>query len=52
MRKGHTEYVPDQRLNTIKQQLAKHKRFKELTQEWMTLAIELCKIKTDQDKQG
>jgi hypothetical protein len=49
--KGHTEYVPQERLKMAKVQLANHKKFKELTQEWVTLAIELCKIKAAQDKQ-
>ena len=48
--KGRTEYVPQERLNAVKQQLANHKKFKDLTQKWVTLAIELCKIKVAQDK--
>jgi len=44
--KGHTEYVPPERLNDVKRQLANYRKFKDLTQEWVTLAIELCKLKT------
>ena len=50
--KGRTEYVPQERVKMVKEQLANHKRFKELTQEWVTLAIELCKIKAVHDKEA
>ena len=50
--KGRTEYVPQERIKSVKQQLANHKKFKELTQEWVTLAIELCKIKAEKEEQG
>ena len=48
--KGRTEYVPQERLKAVNGQLANHKKFKELTQEWVTLAIELCKIKATQEE--
>jgi hypothetical protein len=47
--KGRTEYVPQERIKAVKEQLANHKKFKDLTQEWVTLAIELCKIRTAQE---
>ena len=50
MGKGRTEYVPQERAKAVKAQLANHKKFKELSQEWVTLAIELCKLKATQDE--
>lgn len=41
--KGRTEYVPPERTREVKRQLANYKKFKELTNEWVGLAIELCK---------
>jgi hypothetical protein len=46
--KGHTEYVPPERLKEVKRQLDNYRKFKDLTQEWVTLAIELCKLKQKQ----
>jgi len=46
--KGHTEYIPQERRKEVKRQLASYRKFKDLTQEWVTLAIELCKLKTTQ----
>ena len=46
--KGHTEYVPPDRVHDVKRQIANHRTFKALTQEWVTLAIELCKLKHQQ----
>lgn len=43
--KGRTEYVPPERVRDVKRQLANYKKFKELTTEWVGLAIELCKLK-------
>jgi len=43
--KGHTEYVAPDRVQDVKRQIANYKKFKTLTQEWVTLAIELCKLK-------
>jgi hypothetical protein len=48
--KGRTEYVPQERLNTVRQQLANHNKFKDLVQEWVALAIEFCKLKATQDQ--
>lgn len=42
--KGHTEYVPPHRVRDVKRQLANYRKFRELTQEWVNLALELCKL--------
>ena len=44
--KGHTQYVPQENLHEVKRQLTNYRKFKDLTQEWVNLAIELCKLKT------
>ena len=44
--KGHTEYVPEEKRKEVKQQIATYKKFRKLTQEWIELGIELCKLKT------
>jgi len=49
--KGHTEYVPPERVKDVKWQIDNYRKFKDLTQEWVTLAIELCKLKTTQKDQ-
>jgi hypothetical protein len=50
--KGRTEYVPPARIKEVKRQIGNYRKFKELTQEWVTLAIELCKLKqTQEDKE-
>jgi len=50
--KGRTEYVPPKRVREVKRQLANYKKFKELTQEWVNLSIELCKLNySDTDKE-
>ena len=45
--KGRTEYVPPERVREVKRQIANYRKYKELTQEWVTLAIELCKIRAE-----
>lgn len=47
--KGRTEYVPPARVKEVKRQIENYRKFKELTQEWVTLAIELCKLKQTQE---
>lgn len=49
--KGRTEYVPPGRVREVRRQLASYKKFKQLTNEWVGLAMELCKIKQDEEKQ-
>jgi hypothetical protein len=43
--KGHTEYVPQARRKTVERQIANHRKFRALMQEWIDLEIELCKLK-------
>jgi hypothetical protein len=45
--KGHTEYVPPQRVKEVRRQLANYRKFRELTQEWVNLGIEPCKLRTE-----
>lgn len=44
--KGHTEYVPKKQRKEVVRQLANYRKFRDLTQEWVNLGIELCKLKT------
>jgi hypothetical protein len=44
--KGHTQYIPQERVKEVKRQMANYRKFRDLTQEWVNLAIELCKLKT------
>jgi hypothetical protein len=46
--RGRTEYVPPDKVREVKRQTANYRKFRELTQEWVTFAIELCKIKNEQ----
>ena len=48
--KGRTEYVPPARVKEVKRQIDNYGKFKELTQEWVTLALELCKLKQAQEE--
>jgi hypothetical protein len=48
--KGHTQYIPQERVKEVQGQLANYRKFRELTQEWVTLAIELCKLKAAQEE--
>jgi hypothetical protein len=50
--KGHTEYVPPEAEELIAAQLVTYKRFKALTQEWAGLAIELSRIKVQEQLLG
>ena len=43
--KGHTEYIPPERVKEVKKQIENYHKFKDLTKEWVSLAIELCKLK-------
>ena len=43
--KGHTEYVPEARRKEVAGQTANYKKFRKLTQEWIKLSMELCKLK-------
>lgn len=43
--KGRTEYVPPKRVREVKRQIANYQKFKALTQEWVNLSLELCKLR-------
>ena len=43
--KGHTEYVPEKRRKEVARQTANYKKFRKLTQQWIELSMELCKLK-------
>ena len=43
--KGRTEYVPKDKRKTVQNQLANYAKFRNLTQEWVNLGIELCKLR-------
>lgn len=47
--KGHTEYVPKDKRKTVQKQLANYAKFRKLTQEWVNLGIELCRLKLRTD---
>ncbi len=48
--KGHTEYVRKELVPTVRQQLDAYRRYLELNRRWISLAIELCKLKAGQEK--
>jgi len=50
--KGHTEYVPQTRRKTVARQIASHRKFRILTQEWIDLEIELCKLKLKRETEN
>ena len=50
--KGHTEYVPQARRKTVERQIANHRKFRTLMQEWIDLEIELCKLKLKWETQN
>jgi hypothetical protein len=45
--KGHTEYVRKKQRKAAKTQIASYRKFRKLTQEWVDLGIELCKLKAE-----
>ena len=47
--KGHTQYVAEEQKQQVERQLANFRKFRELTQEWVELGIELCKLKMKND---
>lgn len=42
--KGHTEYVREENREEVQRQVANYRRFRELTKQWVDLAIERCKL--------
>ena len=45
--KGHTEYVRKKDVKSVEKQVANYRKFRELTQEWVDMEIELCKLKAE-----
>jgi hypothetical protein len=43
--KGHTQYVPEKNRKEVERQIANYRKFRELTQLWVQLGIELCALK-------
>lgn len=43
--KSRTEYVARESVRDVRRQIAHYKRFKALTAQWITLSIELCRLK-------
>ncbi|MEW5807190.1 MAG: DUF6788 family protein [Acidobacteriota bacterium] len=50
--KSKTEYVRARDVEELKQQVHSYKRFKELIQRWIDLAIEYSKLKLERDNLG
>ena len=48
--KGHTEYVRKKQRKAVERQIVNYRKFRELTQEWVDLAIELCKLKSQSEE--
>mgnify|MGYP006899600219 CR=1 FL=1 len=48
--KGHTEYVREELVPAVRQQLDTFRTYLELNRRWKTLAIELCKLKGQQER--
>jgi hypothetical protein len=44
--KGHTQYVPAEKREEVQRQIANYRKFRDLTKEWIELAMEVCKLKT------
>ncbi len=47
---AHTEYVREEMLPMVRQQLEAYRNYRRLNQAWTTLAIKLCKLKAEQAK--
>jgi hypothetical protein len=48
--RGHTEYIRKDQRKAVERQIANYKLFKRLTQEWVDLEIELCKLKASKSE--
>ena len=42
--KSRTEYVPRERVEEVRRQIANYKRFRSLVDQWVKLSIELCRL--------
>ena len=47
--RGRTEYVPANKRKEVERQIANYRKFRELTKEWVDLAIQLCKLNTKRE---
>lgn len=47
--KSHTEYVRPECVPAIRKEIAAYKRFKDLTEEWIDLSIEVSKLRRQID---
>jgi len=47
--KGRTQYVSADKREEVERQIANYRKFRDLTKEWVDLAIELCKLKTQRE---
>ena len=43
--RGHTKYIRQQSVPTVRRQLDAYRRFRELIHRWTSLMIELCNLK-------
>jgi len=43
--RGHTEYVREEDISVVQQQLAAYRTYVTLSKRWITLSIELCRLK-------
>jgi len=43
--KGRTKYIKEENVEAVKQQIANYKKFRELTKEWVDLAVQLAVLK-------
>ncbi|MBT4821707.1 MAG: hypothetical protein HOH43_19535 [Candidatus Latescibacteria bacterium] len=50
--KGHTEYVRKEKRDEVERQVESYRRFRELTKEWVDLAIEVCKLRAGNGSDG
>ena len=49
--KSTTQFIRPQFVHEVRQQLAAYKKFKALTQQWVTLALQLSKLELQQARQ-
>ena len=44
--RGHTQYVQKEEYKKLEEQLSNYRKFRDLTQEWVDLSLELCRLET------
>ena len=50
--KAHTEYVREEMVPMVRQQLDAYRSYRELNRAWTSLAIKLCKLKAEEARAG